>query len=87
MHGIDLERATILDLQAAMDHGRLSSVELTAFYLARILRLNPSLHAVLVTSPSALVEALFSDVRRQLHQTRGPLDGIPVLLKDNVDTA
>ena len=70
-----------------MDRGRLSSVELTAFYLARIVQLNPSLHAVIVTSPSALLEALFSDVRRQLHQRRGPLDGIPVLLKDNVDTA
>ncbi|HET9621926.1 MAG TPA: amidase [Kofleriaceae bacterium] len=87
VHGIDLEHATILDLQQAMDRGRLSSVELTAFYLARIVQLNPSLHAVIVTSPSALLEALFSDVRRQLHQRRGPLDGIPVLLKDNVDTA
>ena len=83
---IDLERATIPELQEAMDHHRLSSVELTAFYLARIAQLNPELHAVLVTSPSALFEALASDIRRAFHQTRSAMDGIPILLKDNVDT-
>jgi len=39
-----------------------------------------------VTSPTALIEALFSDLRRHVHRLRGPMDGIPVLLKDNVDT-
>jgi amidase len=86
IHGIDLERSTIPDLQHAMDQGRLSSVELTLFYLDRIHDLNPDLHAVIATSPTAVAEALFSDLRRHVHRLRGPMDGIPVLLKDNVDT-
>jgi amidase len=86
IHGIDLERSTIPDLQYAMDHGQLSSIELTLFYLGRIHDLNPELHAVIATSPTAIAEALFSDLRRHVHRLRGPMDGIPVLLKDNVDT-
>src|SRR5256886_13094119 len=85
--GIDLERATVLDLQRAMDRHRLGSVQLTAFYLLRIRALNPRLHAVIETNPDALSEAAASDRRRQATGARGPLDGIPVLLKDNVDTA
>lgn len=86
LRGIDLERATIPQLQDAMDRGRISSLLLTAFYLDRIQDLNPDLHAVIATSPTALLEAAFSDVRRATHHLRGPMDGIPVLLKDNVDT-
>jgi amidase len=86
LHGVDLERSTILELQRAMDQHRISSLELTIFYLARIRQLNPDLHAVIATSPTALAEAVLSDLRRLLHQRRGPMDGIPVLLKDNVDT-
>lgn len=84
--GIDLEHATVLDLQSAMDRGRLSSVLLTAFYLKRIRDLNPSLNAVIETTPRALWDALASDLRRHRHGARSPLEGIPVLLKDNVDT-
>jgi amidase len=84
--GIDLERATIPELQRAMDAGRLSSVRLTGFYLRRIRELNPRLHAVIATNPDALRLAAASDARRRGHATRGPMDGIPVLLKDNVDT-
>ncbi len=86
LRGIDLERATIPQLQDAMDRGRISSLLLTAFYLGRIEDLNPELHAVIATSPTALIEAAFSDLRRATHHLRGPMDGIPVLLKDNVDT-
>ncbi len=86
LRGIDLERATIPQLQDAMDRGRISSLLLTAFYLDRIEDLNPELHAVIATSPTALIEAAFSDIRRATHRLRGPMDGIPVLLKDNVDT-
>ncbi len=87
LRGIDLERATVLDLQAAMRRGRLSSATLTAFYLRRIAALNPTLHAVIETNPQAPAEALASDAHRRRHGGRGPLEGIPVLLKDNVDTA
>jgi amidase len=86
LRGIDLERATIPELQREMDRRRLSSVQLTAFYLIRIAQLNPRLNAVIATSPTALLEAVFSDVRRATRQLRGPMDGIPILLKDNVDT-
>jgi amidase len=86
LNGVDLERATIPDLQAAFGSGRLSSTRLTAFYLARTRALNPELHAVIATNPLALAEAAASDLRHRLHRTRGALDGIPVLLKDNVDT-
>jgi amidase len=85
--GIDLERATIPDLQHAMKTGRLSSVRLTEFYLRRIRTLNPMLHAVIATNPDALRLAEASDARRHRHAIRGPMDGIPVLLKDNIDTA
>jgi amidase len=86
LHGIDLEHTTIPELQEAMAHHRLTSIELTAFYLDRIEDLNPALHAVIATAPLALVEAAFSDLRRAARQLRGPMDGIPILLKDNVDT-
>ncbi|GIH05566.1 amidase [Rhizocola hellebori] len=85
--GIDLEQATVLDLQKAMQGHRLSSVALTAFYLRRIDRLNPKLNAVIETNPDAVREALASDLHRARHGARGPLDGIPVLLKDNIGTA
>jgi amidase len=87
LNGVDLDSATVLSLQADMNALRLSSVALTAFYLARIHALNPTLHAVLEVNPDALLEAVASDAHRLLHGSRGPLDGIPVLLKDNVDTA
>jgi amidase len=85
--GIDLERATVLDLQRAMDRHRLNSVRLTAFYLGRIAALNPRLHAVIERNPDALREAAASDRHRRADGARSALEGIPVLLKDNVDTA
>jgi amidase len=87
VHGIELEKATVLDLQRAMDAHRLSSVELTAFYLNRIRALNPKLHAVIETNPDATRDAVRSDVSRLRHESHSALEGIPVLLKDNVDTA
>lgn len=86
LRGVDLEQSTIPEIQEAMDRGRITSLELTAFYLERIERLNPELHAVITTSPTALLEGLLSDIRRLTHELRGPMDGIPILLKDNVDT-
>ena len=85
--GIHLERTTIPDLQQAMNRGQLSSVQLTSFYLQRIEALNPNLHAVITTNPDALQLAAESDARRRERHTRGAMDGIPVLVKDNIDTA
>jgi amidase len=86
LHGIDLESATIPDLQKAMDRGRLSSVQLTRFYLSRIRVLDRKVNAVLAVNPDALRIAAASDQQRRRHGARSPLEGIPVLLKDNVNT-
>lgn len=84
--GFDLESATIPDLQQRMSHGRLTAVQLTAAYLRRIDRIDPKIHSVVALNRRALAEAAVSDFRHRVGRTLGPLDGIPVLLKDNVDT-
>ena len=84
-----LEEATITELQAAMSAGRLTSERLTKFYLKRIRDIDqqgPAIKSVLTLNPDALALARESDARRQRGQLLGPLDGIPVLLKDNIDT-
>jgi amidase len=86
LHGIDLESATIPDLQKAMDRGRLSSVQLTRFYLSRIRVLDKKVNAVLAVNPDAMKIAAASDQQRRRHGARSPLEGIPVLVKDNVNT-
>lgn len=82
--GIDALRATVAELQQALSSGSLTSADLTTFYLARIARLNPELHAVITLSSGAQAEALASDSARAIGQSRGLLEGIPVLLKDNI---
>jgi amidase len=86
LHGVDLESATIPDLQKAMDRGRLTSVELTRFYLDRIRVLDKKVNAVLAVNPDALEIAAASDRHRRTHGARSPLEGIPILLKDNINT-
>ncbi len=78
--------ATIPQLQAMMDSGQLTSRALTQGYLARIASLNPLLHAVIETNPQAVAIATQRDNERRAGQLRGPLHGIPVLLKDNIAT-
>jgi amidase len=79
--------APILELQALMDRGELTSKELTRAYLRRLRELNPTLHAVIETEPSAFGMAARLDAERRAGYVRGPLHGIPVLVKDNVATA
>lgn len=86
VRGIDLERSTVLDLQRAMDSGQLTAVDLTGFYLRRNAELGPTLRAVIESNPDALEQARHSDDHRRRHGARGPMEGIPVLLKDNIDT-
>lgn len=64
-----------------------SSAELTQALLSRIERLNPILHAVIATAPDALTAARASDQRRASGDPLGPLDGIPLLIKDNIEVA
>lgn len=82
-----LLEATLPQLQSWLAQGQLTSVELTQFYLERIARLNPQLHAVIEVNPVALELAQQLDDQRQAGQSRGPLHGLPILLKDNVATA
>lgn len=83
---LDLDTVTIVQLQARMAAGSLTSSELTRAYLERIKRVDPTIHAVLRTDPTALSRAAASDVRHRDGTSLGPLDGIPVLIKDNVET-
>ena len=80
---------TVAELQAEMAGGRLTSVQLTKFYLDRIAALDqsgPNVNSVIELNPDALQLARSADSRRAKGKVIGPLDGIPVLLKDNIDT-
>jgi amidase len=86
----EFEEATLEDLQRRMAAGTLTARRLTAAYLSRIAALDgkgPALHHVIETSPDALAVAEALDAERRAKGARGPLHGVPVLLKDNVDTA
>jgi amidase len=86
----ELEEATIADLQQRLSSGRLSSRALVDAYTGRIERLNqqgPELRAVIAVNPDAAAIAEQLDGERKQGRIRGPLHGIPVLLKDNIDTA
>ena len=82
------EEATVAALQAQMASGALSSRTLTQAYLDRIAAIDdagPTLNAVIETNPNALQDAEALDAERKAGKLRGPLHGIPVLLKDNID--
>ena len=83
----DVDEATVADLQSAMASGGLTSLGLTETYLARIEAVDPTLRSVLETNPDALEIADAMDAERRSGSVRGPLQGIPVLVKDNIDTA
>lgn len=81
------EEATVADLQARMQAGRLTARALAEAYLARIRALDDRTRAVLETNPDALAQADALDAERKAKGPRGPLHGIPVLIKDNIATA
>jgi len=83
----DFQSATIADLHAAMDAGALTSEKLTSLCLARIKAYEPKLHAIITLNPKALEVARALDAERKTKGPRSPLHGIPVVLKDNFDTA
>jgi amidase len=87
---LDVTSASIADINAAFDAGALTSERLTQLFLARIDAYDkngPKLNAVLRLNPRALDEARALDAERKSKGARGPLHGIPVLLKANIDTA
>ncbi|MDQ3342221.1 MAG: amidase [Actinomycetota bacterium] len=84
-----LEEATIAELQAQMESGQLSARRLTSAYLQRIRQLDrrgPRLNSILTINPRALEIAELRDAERKAGKARGPLHGIPIVLKDNIDT-
>jgi amidase len=89
LRALDLTSATIPELQAAMARGTLSAEKLTQLYLDRIAaydKQGPMINAVITLNPKALETAKSLDAERAAGRVRGPLHGIPIVLKDNIDT-
>src|SRR2546427_3598933 len=85
----NLNEKTVAELQAMMAAGELTSVQLTQYYIDRINQLDqngPGVNAVIELNPDALAIAGNADSMRARGKVLGPLHGIPVLLKDNIDT-
>src|SRR6185436_12565321 len=85
----ELDETTLDDLQNGLKKGKYSSVSLVKKYLGRIEEIDrqgPALNSVIEVNPDALAVAAALDKERKEKGTRGPLHGIPVLLKDNIDT-
>lgn len=85
----ELHEATVADLQAGMESGRWTARSITEAYLARIEGLDrggPELRSILETNPEAVSIADALDAERRSSGPRGPLHGIPVAIKDNIDT-
>lgn len=83
------EELSIKDIQGAMDKGDLTSKELVMYYLHRIAKYDqdePNLNSVLEINPDAIFIAEALDHERNIKGIRGPLHGIPVFLKDNIET-
>ena len=85
--GFDPEEKTIAELSAAMARGTTSSVALTSWYLSRAKALDPKLRSLIEINPDALAIARELDRERRAGKSRGPIHGIPVVIKDNIDTA
>src|ERR1043165_4550004 len=86
----EMEEVTIAELQNAMKSGKMSARSIAEKYLARIAKLDkrgPALNAIHELHPDALSIAESLDKERKAKGVRGPLHGIPVLIKDNIDTA
>ena len=84
-----LEEATIQQLQDWLRSGRYTSLALTRMYLARIKALDqagPKLKSIIEINPDALATAAEMDRERRANRVRGPMHGIPLVIKDNIDT-
>jgi len=84
----DIRERTIAEMGKDLDAGRITSVELVDLYLERIERLDrgqTGLHSILIVNPRARIMAKAMDSERALGHTRGPLHGIPIVVKDNIE--
>jgi amidase len=87
---VAVEEVSIDTLQAQMRSGAASSADITAAYLKRIAamdRRGPTLRSIIALNPDAMAQARRLDAERRAGRVRGPLHGIPVLIKDNIETA
>lgn len=85
-HDDFLLEATIDEMQEKMQSGEITSQELVLIYMNRIGQMDKNLHSVLEVNPDALHTAAALDAEREKKGPRSPLHGIPILLKDNIDT-
>ena len=83
----DIEEKTVAELQAAMGSGEVTSKQLVEIYLKRIKEIDPKIKSVIEVNPDALKIAEEADNERKSGKLRGPMHGIPVVIKDNIDTA
>jgi amidase len=89
VRAFELDEVTVSELRAGMDSGERSARSITELYLQRIEaldRVGPELGAIIETNPDALRIADELDVERAVSGARGPLHGIPIVIKDNIDT-
>ncbi len=84
---LDLSTASLQDIAVAIEAGDITSREITAAYLARIAEIDEGLQSVLTINPNALDDAKDLDAMLAAGQKKGPLHGVPILLKDNIETA
>jgi amidase len=82
----DLLEADVPTLQAAMANGDVTSEQLVRYYMLRIRAIDPALNSVIAVNPEAVDQARALDRERAEGSDRGPLHGIPVLLKDNIES-
>lgn len=86
----DAAERSIDQIQSDLSSGEVTSEQLVGVYLARIEQLDdsgPELNAVLAINPDALAEARVLDTERAAGRVRGPLHGVPILIKDNIEAA
>ena len=81
-----LNEATIEGMQVKLESGELTSKELILLYLSRIAEHDRTINSIIEVNPDALHIAIALDTERKTNGSRGPLHGIPVLIKDNIDT-
>ena len=84
---LDLTEKTIAELAASMQKGEMTSEAITNWYLARIKAIDPKINSMIEINPDALAIARERDRERRLKNVKGPLHGIPFVIKDNIDTA
>ena len=80
-----VEEVSLTQISADLADGYTTSVEVSEAYIARIEAMDHALNSVILIAPDALEQAAASDKRRAAGQSLGPLDGVPILLKDNID--